>query len=46
MLGDTAIENYDLIPLLNTIVKYKIEDLADNVRNQLVGKLHEIKYYC
>jgi hypothetical protein len=39
ILGDTAAKHYYLIPLSKTTVKWRIEDLADNVKNWLMNNI-------
>lgn len=45
MHGDKAAKNYDMISLSNTTVKWRIEDMSDNVKNQLVKRVIKSQYY-
>jgi hypothetical protein len=41
---DAATENYDPISLSNSTVKQQIEDVADNVKSQLLKEICNIEY--
>uniref|UniRef100_K7FJU0 BED-type domain-containing protein n=1 Tax=Pelodiscus sinensis TaxID=13735 RepID=K7FJU0_PELSI len=44
MPGERAWKQISLIPLLNNIVQHRIEEMAENVREQLMNRVHQSRF--
>nr|XP_025038552.1 zinc finger BED domain-containing protein 5-like [Pelodiscus sinensis]XP_025038553.1 zinc finger BED domain-containing protein 5-like [Pelodiscus sinensis] len=46
MLGERACKQINLIPLSNNTVQHRTEEMAENVRKQLMNRVHQSHFYA